>query len=192
MAHSHHPFIHIKETDCSPSPCERFSRFRFYGHPCQFRVLYRPYHSIRTDYYGSSVTMPVYHGFRQSPVAYIILAFHVVGRDFRHLSPVLGSPGFGYHTSACIIPTVAETTCVSDPFACRLVLCPGSDYRSGSLAFILIRGFSSPYPPIYLGLYASADTLCLLCGQKQHAALPIGFSPLDKLRDDRLFLTSFL
>ena len=26
-------------SDCIPSPCERFSRIRFYGFPCQFRVL---------------------------------------------------------------------------------------------------------------------------------------------------------
>ena len=73
---SHLPFVCIKVVNCSPSPCERFSRFRFYGNPCRFRVL---------GLLWELCNHARLHGFRLSPVAYVEIAFRVVGCDFRHL-----------------------------------------------------------------------------------------------------------
>ena len=47
-------FAILVRIDCAPSPCGRRYRFRFYGHPCQFRVL-RLLRALRTHagYSGS-------------------------------------------------------------------------------------------------------------------------------------------
>ena len=63
-------------SNCCPSPCERRYRIRFYGLPCHFRVL---------GLLWELCNHARLHGFRLSPVAYVEIAFRVVGCDFRHL-----------------------------------------------------------------------------------------------------------
>ena len=58
---------------------------------------------------------------------------------------------------------------------------PGSGYQSSSLAFILIRGFSSPYPAAVRNLRR-----CISVLRQRHATLPREFPLTDKSWDDRL------
>ena len=65
---------------------------------------------------------------------------------------------------------------------------PGSGYQSSSFAFILIRGFSSPYPTTVRNLRR-----CISVLRQRHATLPREFPLTDKSWDDRLlFSPAFL
>jgi len=130
-----------------------------------------PVDSGSSDYYGSCVALPAGCGFRQSPVAYIkheLSAFSVKG--FSHvtfaISLYLEALHPEYHTLAPIHMTSARMTYVSVPFVCRRTISPSFGCQSSSLAFVLIRRFSSPYWPgfrnLLTGLYPplSAATTC--------------------------------
>lgn len=67
---------------------------------------------------------------------------------------------------------------------------PGSGYRLGNSAFILIRRFSSPCTAGFRILHIPPHT-CRFT-QQQHATLPIGFPHPDKPWDDRLFCFTVL
>lgn len=121
-----------------------------------------PVHSGSSDYYGSCVALPAGCGFRQSPVAYIKhepSAFSVKG--FSHvtfaISLYLEALHPEYHTLVPIHMTSARMTYVSIPFVCRHTMSPSFGCHSSSLAFVLIRRFSSPYRPgfrnLLTGLY---------------------------------------
>ena len=122
-------------------------------------------------------------GFRSSPVAYTKIAFRVVGCGFRRLS----------QSRDCLalditpMPTIERHTSKQHTFQLLSYagqILPGSDYRSGSLAFILIREFSSPCP-------ATLRNLCLpdICPPATTCYTPRPVS----LSDDRLYISpSFL
>ena len=116
-----------------------------------------PVDSGFSDYYGSCVALPAGCGFRQSPVAYIkheLSAFSVKG--FSHvtfaISLYLEALHPEYHTLVPIHMTSARMTYVSVPFVCRRTISPSFGCQSSSLAFVLIRRFSSPYRPGFRNL----------------------------------------
>ena len=148
-----------------------------------------PVDSGFSDYYGSCVALPAGCGFRQSPVAYIkheLSAFSVKG--FSHvtfaISLYLEALHPEYHTLVPVHMTSARMTYVSVPFVCRRMISPSSGCQSSSLAFVLIRRFSSPYRPgfrnLLTGLYPPPQ-------RQRHAALPVGFHLSDKSWDDGVF-----
>ncbi len=105
---------------------------------------------------------PLAAGLGQSPVAYIKhehSAFSVKG--FSHvtfaISLYLEALHSEYHTLAHLHMTSARMTYVSVPFVCRRTISPSFGCQSSSLAFVLIRRFSSPYRPgfrnLLTGLY---------------------------------------
>ena len=136
-----------------------------------------PVDSGSSDYYGSCVALPAGCGFRQSPVAYIkheLSAFSVKG--FSHvtfaISLYLEALHPEYHTLVLVHMTSARMTCVSASFTRRRRIFPSSGCQSSSLAFILIREFSSLYKAV-LETYYLRYIRCDYSDTMLHS--PLGF-----------------